>query len=48
MTLVGTDCNVENLAVVTEQTGGEIERVNPLNITSNLTNIVETPVIYFS
>jgi len=42
MTLVGTDCNVENLSVVTEQTGGEVERVNPLEIATNMTSIMNT------
>ncbi len=45
MTLVGTDCNVENLSVVTEQSGGEVERVDPLNIGSNLSSILNTRVI---
>eukprot|EP00027_Filamoeba_sp_ATCC50430_P012347 CAMPEP_0168564266 /NCGR_PEP_ID=MMETSP0413-20121227/13148_1 /TAXON_ID=136452 /ORGANISM="Filamoeba nolandi, Strain NC-AS-23-1" /LENGTH=871 /DNA_ID=CAMNT_0008595915 /DNA_START=32 /DNA_END=2643 /DNA_ORIENTATION=- len=47
MTLVGTDCNVENLSVVTEQSGGEVQRVNPLEITSNLSSIMATKVIAY-
>jgi len=45
MTIVGTNCNVENLAVVTEQTGGGVERVDPLDITSHLSSIVDNRVL---
>ena len=47
MSLVGTDCNVENLSVVTEQTGGDVERVDPLNIGSNLSSIIQSRVIAY-
>jgi len=47
MTLIGTDCNMENLGVVAEQTGGDIERVDPLNMTANLSSIVSTRVLAY-
>jgi len=47
MTIVGTDCNIENLSVVTEQSGGDVERVNPLNISANLSSILATRIISY-
>jgi hypothetical protein len=47
MTLVGTDCNIENLSIVTEQSGGEVEQVDPLNITANLSSIMSSRVIAY-
>jgi len=47
ITLVGTDCNVENLSVVTEQTGGEVERVDPGNIKGSLSSLLSTQVLAY-
>jgi len=47
MTIIGTDCNVESLSLVTEQTGGEISRVDPTNLTANLSSIVSTRVLAY-
>jgi len=49
MTLIGTDCNVECLSVVTEQTGGEVSRVDPSDgaITANLSSIVSTRILAY-
>lgn len=45
MFLIGEDCSLENLSVVTEQTGGEVERVDPKNIAKNFQSILTTPII---
>lgn len=47
ISLIGTDCNLANISVVCNQTGGEVERVDPLKITKNLTNIVSSKVIAY-
>ncbi len=39
------DCSLENLSVVTEQTGGEVERVDPRNIARNFQSILTNPII---
>jgi len=45
VTLEGTDCAVENLAVVTSQTSGEVTRVNPLKLTSEFSAVLENPTL---
>jgi hypothetical protein len=45
VTLEGTDCAVENLAVVTSQTSGEVTRVNPLKLTSEFGAVLANPVL---
>ena len=47
ITLVGTDCNVENLSVVTEHTGGQVERVDPLKMAGNLSSLLNTRVLAY-
>jgi len=43
--IIGEDCSLENLSVVCEQTGGEVERVDPANIMKNFQSILTTPII---
>eukprot|EP01113_Clastostelium_recurvatum_P000455 TRINITY_DN101_c0_g1_i2.p1 TRINITY_DN101_c0_g1~~TRINITY_DN101_c0_g1_i2.p1 ORF type:complete len:985 (+),score=334.30 TRINITY_DN101_c0_g1_i2:83-3037(+) len=45
ISLEGEDCSMENLTVVTEQTGGEVERVDPRKLTKNFQSILTTPII---
>lgn len=45
ISIEGEDCSMENLSVVTEQTGGEVERVDPRNIANNFQSILTNPVI---
>lgn len=47
VTLEGTTCRVENLSIVTEQTAGEIQRVNPLDLTKNMSSIMSTRVLAY-
>jgi len=47
ITLTGTDCNVENLSVVTEQTGGQVDRVDALEIANNLSSVFSTRVLAY-
>ena len=47
MSLIGTECSLESLSIVTEQTGGEIERVDPVHMNNNLTSIISNPVIAY-
>jgi len=45
ISLIGTDCALENLSIVTEQTSGLIERVDPLQLTTNFQSILTTPIL---
>eukprot|EP01102_Stenamoeba_stenopodia_P022791 TRINITY_DN962_c0_g1_i1.p1 TRINITY_DN962_c0_g1~~TRINITY_DN962_c0_g1_i1.p1 ORF type:complete len:878 (-),score=250.65 TRINITY_DN962_c0_g1_i1:198-2831(-) len=45
ISLIGTDCALENLSIVTEQTSGLIERVDPLQLTTNFNSILATPIL---
>jgi len=42
---IGEDCSLENLSVLSEQTGGEAQRVDPANIMKNFQSILTTPII---
>eukprot|EP01097_Dermamoeba_algensis_P003302 TRINITY_DN2325_c0_g1_i1.p1 TRINITY_DN2325_c0_g1~~TRINITY_DN2325_c0_g1_i1.p1 ORF type:complete len:514 (+),score=183.65 TRINITY_DN2325_c0_g1_i1:147-1544(+) len=45
ISLTGTDCALENLSVVAEQTAGEVERVDPLKLTKNFASILAKPIL---
>ena len=45
ITIEGEECSVERLAEVAEFTGGDVLRVNPLEITNEFANILSKPVI---
>jgi len=47
MTLKGTDCNVEALSLVTEQTGGDVSRVDPSDLKKNLNDIMSTKIVAY-
>jgi len=45
VSIEGEECNIDTLSKISEMTGGEVERVNPLELTKNFANILSTPVI---
>ena len=45
VSIVGEECNIETLSKIAELTGGQVERVDPMNLTQNFANILQLPVI---
>eukprot|EP01117_Protostelium_nocturnum_P015705 TRINITY_DN610_c0_g1_i1.p1 TRINITY_DN610_c0_g1~~TRINITY_DN610_c0_g1_i1.p1 ORF type:complete len:895 (+),score=352.35 TRINITY_DN610_c0_g1_i1:90-2774(+) len=45
ISLLGTECSLESLSIVAEQTGGRIERVDPLRISKNFASILVNPIL---
>lgn len=45
ITLKGTDCSVESLAVVTSQTSGQITRVDALQLTKEFGSVLANPIL---
>jgi len=45
ISIAGDECNLDALAKLAEVTGGEVERVNPVELTSNFANILSQPII---
>eukprot|EP01104_Vermistella_antarctica_P001120 TRINITY_DN11176_c0_g1_i1.p1 TRINITY_DN11176_c0_g1~~TRINITY_DN11176_c0_g1_i1.p1 ORF type:complete len:926 (+),score=283.45 TRINITY_DN11176_c0_g1_i1:209-2986(+) len=45
VSIEGTECSLESLSVVAEQTSGKVERVDPLQLTKNFTSIISKPVL---
>ena len=45
MSIKGDECNIEALSTLQELTGGNIERVEPVNLTKNFANMLSKPVI---
>ena len=45
VSIEGDDCNIESLSKICELTGGNVNRVNPVTLNSNFSNIFATPVI---
>jgi len=45
ISIKGTDCKIENLGQVADQTNGAVDRVNPLEISKNFQSILSLPVI---
>ncbi|KAH3762933.1 circularly permutated Ras protein 1 [Pelomyxa schiedti] len=45
LSLIGTDCRLESLSVVTEKTSGTVERVDPTVLTKQLNAIVGAPPV---
>eukprot|EP01105_Mastigella_eilhardi_P008993 TRINITY_DN2149_c0_g1_i3.p1 TRINITY_DN2149_c0_g1~~TRINITY_DN2149_c0_g1_i3.p1 ORF type:complete len:939 (-),score=238.17 TRINITY_DN2149_c0_g1_i3:129-2897(-) len=45
LSLIGTDCRLESLSVVTEKTSGTVERVDPTVLTRQLNAIVGAPPV---
>lgn len=45
ISIIGDDCNLDALSKLAEMTGGEVERVNPVELTNNFANILSQPII---
>lgn len=45
ISIIGDDCNLDALSKLAEMTNGEIERVNPIDLTNNFANILSQPII---
>lgn len=45
ISIVGEECNIDTLSKISEITGGAVERVDPLMLTQNFSNILSLPVI---
>jgi hypothetical protein len=45
ISMAAEDCSLENLSIVTEQTRGEVERVDASSIASNFQSILMNPII---
>lgn len=47
VSIVGSEANLEMLSEVTEQTGGDVERVNALDLQKNLGALLAKPILAF-
>lgn len=45
VSIEGDECNLESLSSLAELTGGNVERVNPTNLTQDFANMLSVPVI---
>lgn len=45
VSIEGDECNIESLSRLAEQTGGQVERVNPTTLTKDFANMLSVPVI---
>ena len=45
ISIEGEECNIDTLSKISEATGGEVSRVNPIQLTQNFSNILSLPVI---
>ena len=45
ISIEGTECKLENLGQVAEVTGGNVNKVNPLQLTENFQSVLEKPII---
>ena len=45
ISIEGEECNIDSLSKVSEITGGNVERVNPVDLTQNFSNMLAKPVI---
>ena len=45
ISIIGDDCNLDALSKLAEMTNGEVERVNPIDLTNNFSNILSQPII---
>lgn len=45
VSIVGDECNLDALSRLSELTGGEVERVDPISLTKNFSNILSKPII---
>lgn len=45
VSIEGEECNLDTLSKIAEVTGGNVERVSPIQLTQNFSNILSIPVI---
>eukprot|EP00455_Lapot_gusevi_P026675 TRINITY_DN2812_c0_g3_i1.p1 TRINITY_DN2812_c0_g3~~TRINITY_DN2812_c0_g3_i1.p1 ORF type:complete len:513 (+),score=182.37 TRINITY_DN2812_c0_g3_i1:238-1776(+) len=45
ISITGDECSLENLGRLADRTGGEVKRVDPLNLSNDFANILAKPVI---
>jgi len=45
VSIIGDECNLDSLSKLAELTGGNVERVDPVALTSNFANMLSQPVI---
>lgn len=45
VSIIGDECNLDSLSKLAELTGGNVERVDPVSLTTNFANILSEPVI---
>lgn len=45
VSITGDECNLESLSKLAELTGGEVTRVDPVELTKNFANILSLPII---
>lgn len=45
VSIIGDECNLDSLSKLAEMTGGNVERVDPISLTSNFANILSQPII---
>ena len=45
VSIEGDECNLESLSSLAELTGGNVERVNPTNLTQDFANMLSVPVV---
>lgn len=45
VSIIGDECNLDSLSKLAELTGGNVERVDPVSLTKNFSNILSEPII---
>jgi hypothetical protein len=45
VSIIGDECNLDSLSKLAEQTGGNVERVDPVTLTENFAGILSKPII---
>jgi len=45
VSIIGEECNIDTLSKISELTGGDVQRVDPTDLTKNFANILSLPVI---
>ena len=45
ISLIGDECNLDALSKLAEMTGGDVDRINPVELTKNFANFLAQPVI---
>jgi len=45
VSIIGDECNLDSLSMLAELTGGNVERVDPVSLTTNFANILSKPII---